>query len=372
MVVRQVGSQAEGSRNSSGQAVSSRLITRSAGIQSDAFLFSYYLQLMRWSIDFPLPVSPAPITHQSKILSMGSCFAQTIGNKMKDAKFDVLVNPFGTIFHPLNLADLLDHALFLDPLDQEGILERDGLFLHYATHSDMYGKTPEEFTKNYAAQLQLTQKYLENGSHLILTLGTAWIYEHEVYGRVANCHKQAQKLFQKKLSNLEEMEMGLGHVFGNFSRVYPNLKIILTVSPVRHIKDGIPENQLSKSLLRVLCSNLDRRMDSVSYFPAYEVMMDELRDYRFYKSDLIHPSEEAETYIWEKWKKAVFSTETQSKVSEIEKIRLELAHRPFNPDTDAHRKFLQNLLAKLERLKAEFDFSKDIDAVKSRLKIIEE
>ncbi len=367
MVVRQGGFQAEGSRNSSGQAVLSRLNTRSAGIQSDAFLFSYYLQLMRWSIDFPIPVSPAPIPHQGKILSMGSCFAQTIGQKMKDAKFDVLVNPFGTIFHPLNLADLLDHALFLDPLDQEGILERDGLFLHYATHSDMYGKTPEELTKNYAAQLQLTRNYLENGSHLILTLGTAWIYEHESYGRVANCHKQAQKLFQKKLSTLEEMEMGLGHVFGNFSRVYPNLKIILTVSPVRHIKDGIPENQLSKSLLRVLCSNLERRMDSVSYFPAYEVMMDELRDYRFYKSDLIHPTEEAEDYIWQKWQKAIFPESTREKVSEIQKIGLELAHRPFNPDTDAHRKFLQNLLAKLERLNREFDFSMEIKQVLKQL-----
>lgn len=322
---------------------------------------------MNWFTTFEIPISEHPISHQSKVLSMGSCFAQAIGQKMLDAKFDVLVNPFGTIFHPQNLADLLDHALFNDPLETDGILERDGLFLHYSTHSDLVGKTREELTQTYQTQIQLTRSYLEKGTHLILTLGTAWIYEHESFGRVANCHKQPQKLFKKSLSKLEDMEMGLWSVLDNFSRVYPNLKIILTVSPVRHIKDGIPENQLSKSLLRVLCANLERRMASVSYFPAYEIMMDELRDYRFYKADRIHPTEEAENYIWEKWRLSVFSPETQAKVTEIQKVQLELAHRPFNPESTSHQKFLQNLLGKLERLNGEFDFSKEIQEVSKKL-----
>lgn len=324
---------------------------------------------MNWFTTFEIPASEFPIAHNSKILSMGSCFAQTIGQKMSDTKFDVLVNPFGTIFHPHNLADLLDHSLFNDPLDEDGILETDGNFLHYSTHSDVVGKSAQELKENYEHRLKLTKTYLEQGTHLILTLGTAWIYEHESFGRVANCHKQPQKLFKKSLSKLEEMEMGLRHVLDNFSRVYPNLKIILTVSPVRHIKDGILENQLSKSMLRVLCANLERRMESVSYFPAYEIMMDELRDYRFYKSDRIHPTEEAENYIWEKWKSSVFSPETQAKVTEIQKVQLELAHRPFNPESTSHQKFLQNLLAKLERLNGEFDFSREIHMVKSKIKV---
>jgi hypothetical protein len=322
---------------------------------------------MNWFSTFEIPPLAHPISHKSKILSMGSCFAQTIGQKMLDAKFDVLVNPLGTIFHPLNLSDLLDHALFNDPFDEEGILEMERLFLHYSTHSDLVGKSAQELKENYDQRLKLTKTYLEEGTHLILTLGTAWIYEHESFGRVANCHKQPQKFFKKQLSTLQEMEMGLWHVLGNFSRVYPNLKIILTVSPVRHIKDGIPENQLSKSLLRVLCANLERRMESVSYFPAYEIMMDELRDYRYYKTDRIHPTEEAENYIWEKWKSSVFSPETQSKVAEIQKVQLELAHRPFNPESTSHQKFLQNLLAKLERLNGEFDFSREIQEVSKKL-----
>lgn len=322
---------------------------------------------MNWFTSFEIPELAHPISHKSKILSMGSCFAQTIGQKMLDSKFDVLVNPFGTIFHPHNLADLLDHALFNDPLDEEGILEMEGLFLHYSTHSDLVGKSPDELNENYRQRLRLTKTFLEEGTHLIITLGTAWIYEHESFGRVANCHKQPQRLFKKQLSTLQEMEMGLWHVLGNFSRVYPNLNIILTVSPIRHIKDGIAENQLSKSMLRVLCANLERRMESVSYFPAYEIMIDELRDYRFYKTDRIHPTEEAENYIWEKWKSSVFSPETQSKVAEIQKVQLELAHRPFNPESASHQKFLQNLLTKLERLNQEFDFSREIELTKQML-----
>ena len=322
---------------------------------------------MPWFLDFPIPDSPFPITHQSKILSMGSCFAQVIGQKMLDNKLDVLVNPFGTIFHPKILSQLLTHALFQDPLDELGILEREGLYFHYSAHSDLVGKSKEDLNQIWKEKIEETHRYLSSGSHLILTFGTAWIYEHETFGSVANCHKQPQRIFEKRLSNLEELISDLDVTLGNLSRVFPSLKIILTVSPVRHTKDGIPENQLSKSLLRVLCHELEKRFPNVAYFPAYEILMDELRDYRFYKSDLIHPSEEAENYIWEKWKKSFFSEKTQEKVKEIEMINLGLAHRPLNPESESHRKFLQNLLTKLERMNKEFDFSKEIKSIKTEL-----
>jgi len=139
-----------------------------------------------------------------------------------------------------------------------------------------------------------------------LTFGTAWIYDHQEFGSVANCHKQPQKQFKKRLSTLNEMLLDLEVTLGNFSRVFPKLNIILTVSPVRHIKDGIPENQLSKSILRVLSNALEKKFEQVSYFPAYEIMMDELRDYRFYKEDRIHPTSEAENYIWKRFSEAYF------------------------------------------------------------------
>jgi len=322
---------------------------------------------MRWSIDFPIPTSPFPISHSSKVVSLGSCFAQTIGSKMQAAKFEVLVNPFGTLFHPLNLADLLKQAIPAAPMNSAGIVEREGVFVHYGAHSDVKGASRAELEDNYTRQMLALHHSLKEATHLVLTLGTAWIYQHKEFGRVANCHKQSAVLFEKKLSSLDELVPELESVLKKLLQQNPNLKIILTLSPVRHTKEGISENQLSKSLLRVLCAQLEQQLEAVTYFPAYEILVDELRDYRFYKSDLVHPTVEAENYIWEKWQQFSFSPETQQKVSEIQKIQLELAHRSFNPDSEAHRKFLQNLLGKLERMQGEVDFSEEIQDVKSRL-----
>ena len=322
---------------------------------------------MRWSIDFPIPASPFPITHASKVVSLGSCFAQTIGSKMKAAKFDVLVNPFGTLFHPLNLADLLKQAISAAQMDPDGVVEREGVFVHYGAHSEVKGGTRTELEENYTCQMLALHHSLKEATHLVLTLGTAWIYQHKEFGRVANCHKQAAALFEKKISSLDELALELESGLEMLLLHNPNLKIILTLSPVRHTKEGVSENQLSKSLLRVLCAQLEQHNEAVTYYPAYEIMVDELRDYRFYKSDLVHPSEEAENYIWEKWQQFSFSQETRQKVVEIQKIQLDLAHRSFNPDSEAHRKFLQNLLGKLERMQGEFDFSKEIQDLTSRL-----
>ncbi|TFV97143.1 GSCFA family protein [Algoriphagus kandeliae] len=323
---------------------------------------------MHWFTEFDIPPSPLPISHQSKILSMGSCFAQSMGTKMEAHKFDISINPFGTIFHPMALADLLKMALEKGPIDENLIVEREGNYFHYSAHSDLFGISKEDLLQKLNKQLEIARESLLEVSHLILTFGTAWIYELKNSRRVANCHKQPQKIFQKRLTELEEMKVSLKEVFKELTSINPNLNIILTVSPVRHIKDGIPENQLSKSLLRVLCHQLEKEFDSFAYFPSYEIMMDELRDYRFYKEDRIHPTEEAENYIWEKWMKTYFSSETQQKVNEIAKVMRELAHRPLNPHSESHRKFLQNLLGKLERLNSEFDFSIEIERVKSQLK----
>lgn len=323
---------------------------------------------MNWFTEFPIPVSEFPISHSSKILSIGSCFAQAIGQKMEDSKMDILVNPFGTIFHPNALSYLLEAGISGNQPDKALILERDGLFFHYSAHSDLVGNTKEELLKKLNQRVELTGEYLKTGTHLILTFGTAWVYEYKMtHSLVANCHKQPSDFFEKRLLNLEEMKTSLGKLISKLSVFNPNLKVILTVSPVRHIKDGIPENQLSKSLLRVLCGNLEREYENVNYFPAYEIMMDELRDYRFYKSDLIHPSEQAENYIWEKWTNSNFTPLTRKKVNQITKIKLELNHRPLNPKSEAYRQFVEKLLEKLERMEPEFDFSREIETTKQTL-----
>ncbi len=298
---------------------------------------------------------------------MGSCFAQTMGQKMVEAKFDCLVNPFGTIYNPLSLIHLLDEKSFEERFDPKLILQRDDSFFHFQAHSEIWGNTKEDLLEQLQQKNNLTQDYLASASHLVLTFGTAWIYELSESGEsVANCHKQTASTFQKRLLSLEEMEHSYSKLFRSFQERFPSLKIILTLSPVRHIKDGVSENQLSKSLLRVLCGKLENDFEAVSYFPAYEILVDELRDYRFYKSDLVHPSFEAENYIWEKWGVSHFEVKTQEKVEEIRKVQLDLAHRSFNPKSPAHQKFLANLLKKLERLDGDFDFSNELKEIKLR------
>ncbi len=327
-----------------------------------------YLHPMRWSIDFPIPPSPQKISHQSKILSMGSCFAQTIGQRMGDAKLDVLVNPFGTVFHPVAISELLNRS-FLDRSFEDRLLtEREGLFHHFLAHSDIRAESLENLMQLLRNEADKTQSQARVGTDLILTFGTAWGYELLDGTLVANCHKVPQNQFRKRLWSIEEMKRPVLETLRAIRLANPAIRIILTVSPVRHLKDGVAENQLSKSMLRALCQNLQEDLDRVDYFPAYEILMDELRDYRFYKTDLIHPSEEAENYIWERWQQAYFTEETKKLAGEINKIRLELAHRPFNPDTEAHRKFLRNLLEKLERLNSQFDFSREIEEVTLRLR----
>lgn len=330
--------------------------------------FNINLQPMHWFTELSVPTSQYPISHQSKILSMGSCFAQTIGQKMKTSKLDVLVNPFGTIFQPNALSTLLLSSINQNTLDEQLILERSESFFHYLTHSDLIGNSKEDLVKKINQQLHATYNYLLDSTHLILTLGTAWSYQLKTTNTlVANCHKQPSSLFKKRLLSLEEMMHTLTTVFEKIINKNPTLNIILTVSPVRHIKDGLTENQLSKSMLRVLCAQLEMQFKNCYYFPAYEIMMDELRDYRFYKSDLIHPTEQAENHIWEKWGEAFFTPNTKKKLNQITKINLELLHRPLNPQGKNHREFLQKLLQKLECLHPEFDFSKEITALKIQI-----
>ena len=323
---------------------------------------------MQWTTSFDIPTHPNPISHDHKILSIGSCFAERIGNKMKELKMDILINPFGTLFHPIPICQLLEFAIQDKNLPDELFLEREGLHFHYWTHSQVMGYSIEELRGKLAGELILVKEYLEQSDFLIITLGTSWLYElADSNTPVANCHKQPGKLFSKKLSNLEVMEGKMSSLFEQLQELNPKLKIILTVSPVRHIKDGVPENQLSKCLLRVLCDQLCKNSEHVHYFPSYEIMIDELRDYRFYKTDLIHPTAQAEDYIWEKWKNALFNPDSKKLLEQISQVKMDLSHRPMNPKSESHRKFLSNLLQKLERLNSEFDFSKEISSVKSQL-----
>lgn len=323
---------------------------------------------MDFRTTFTIPSASNKIAHDTGIVSIGSCFSTMIGSRLEKRKFKVLNNPFGTIFNPISIFKLLQQAITLLPFEEALVVERDHHFFHYDTHSDLNHPQAEGLMKRLAEQQVLCKEYLSAASHIIITLGTAYVYQMSTTGEiVANCHKQPQRLFDKKLLNLDEMKAAFWDFYRPFRALNPSAEIILTVSPVRHLKDGIPENQLSKSLLRVFVHQMQQEVPHVHYFPSYELMMDDLRDYRYYKEDMIHPTPFAEQYIWKLFSNTYFDRETIHIIRKIESILADLQHKPFHAESKAHQQFLLKLLQKMEQMGPSFDFSKERDAINRQL-----
>lgn len=312
------------------------------------------------------------ITHAEKMLTIGSCFSETIGNRLHQFKFQVSVNPFGVVYNPISIFENLTKALSDQPFDPDLCIQQHAKYYHFHSHSRLNALTKAELMDLLAQKQRETLNHLQTGSHLFITFGSAFAYRHTTFNSiVANCHKIPQPEFNKELLDLEQMKGSFEAFYKFLEQVNPNIQIILTVSPVRHIKDGVPENQLSKSLLRVFCDQLANSKSNVRYFPAYELMMDDLRDYRFYKDDLIHPNAMAEDYIWEKFQDSFFDTETRKLIKEIDQLHKSLSHRPFEPLSIQHEKFLQGLLEKVDSLPANLDFATERNSIKDQLHQIE-
>ncbi|MFN8349369.1 MAG: GSCFA domain-containing protein [Spirosomataceae bacterium] len=299
---------------------------------------------------------------------MGSCFAEVIGSRLSDNKIPTLNNPFGTLFHPISITKLIRQSLTDAPPDENLYAEHQGTWFHYDFHSSLWGPSKEVLAERLIHTMRGVKEWLQKTDFLILTLGTAFGYRHlETDGIVANCHKMPGHLFRKELLSVEIITEEVEKVFRQINNRESKVNILLTVSPVRHIKDTLPLNAVSKSILRVVCHQLCESLPECHYFPAYELLLDDLRDYRFYKPDLIHPSETAEEYIFEKFAAACFEPALQQFLAEWKKIRAALAHRPLQPYTSAHRKFLENLLEKLQILSERVATAAEIESVQCRL-----
>jgi len=318
---------------------------------------------------FDIKPSPDKITHRSKLVAIGSCFATMVGRRLEDRKYDLLVNPFGTIFNPISIFSLLEKSLKGTIIPSEECINYQDKYIHYQYHSSITADSKEKLLHTINEIHKITGSYSKEASHLFITLGTAYVYEHnELELLVANCHKQPSALFSKRLLEINEMINSFDNLYKLLAQSNPELNIIITVSPVRHTKDGIPENQLSKSILRVLVNKLVQRYEKVQYFPSYELMMDDLRDYRFYKEDLIHPTEQAENYIYEKFQEAYIADEDRLLDKNITDLQKSLQHKPFNPNTTAHQKFLNKLEDKIKNMPNYLNFGPELDNVKKQLK----
>jgi hypothetical protein len=317
---------------------------------------------MQFRTQIPIPKSNFPIDYNSKIVSLGSCFAENMAKKLDYYKFQNNCNPFGIIFNPVSIEKMIYRIVNQIFYSENDIFFHNERWHCYEVHSDWSNYNAVEFLENLNAVLRTSLIQLFQASHIIITYGTSWVYRNtESNAIVANCHKVEQKEFKKEILSIETIEKSIQNTIGYFQIINPNVNFIFTVSPVRHLKDGVVENQLSKAhLISAIYQQLQTEQCKLNteYFPSYEIMMDELRDYRFYAEDMIHPSEVAIDYIWQRFSETTISEENHSIMNEIEIIQKGLAHRPFNPNSQSHMQFLSKLQAKSTKLVSQYSFMK--------------
>lgn len=307
------------------------------------------------------------LRHSDKILVMGSCFAEHIGERLERMKFRTIVNPYGVLYNPLSIAEGLTRLLGQQPFTDKELYEfPDGgwnTWLHHSRYSN-----PDK-----QAALTAINNSMERASHqlveanvLIITLGTAWVYRLADTGEVVgNCHKVPERRFVRQQLQVAEITEALASILRRIRELNPRLRILFTVSPVRHIKDGLHGNQLSKATLLLAIDELCRMMpNECHYFPAYEIVMDELRDYRFYAEDMAHPSKQAVDYVWECFVTHCIDSQAQEFMTQWEKVIRALEHRPFQPSSEQYQKFILQNIAKITELRERYPYLEVEDEIR--------
>ncbi len=311
------------------------------------------------------------IGYGNKILFIGSCFAENIGNKLQQSKFNSLINPFGIVYNPVSVANTI-----LSILDNKRFTEDDlvynNMWHSFFHHGRFSHEDKENCLKNINESCLNSNNFLKKTDFLVITFGTSWVYEYKSSGKiVSNCHKLPSNNFERYRLTVDYIVELYNDLIKKVRDVNPDIKIIFTVSPVRHWKDGAHGNQLSKAVLLLSIDGIINNNKNVWYFPSYELIMDDLRDYRFYSRDMIHISDEAVDYIWQKFVDTFIDKHSQSVMAQIEKIKKALAHRPFSADSKNYLDFLQNQLCKicqLENKYPEINFFDEKNFINGKLK----
>lgn len=307
---------------------------------------------MNFSTKIPIEKAVFPIDYQSKILSLGSCFAQNMGEKFSYYQFKIDSNLFGIIFNPISIEKLIERAVNQNKFTEQDIFYHNGLWHSFEVHSELSNADKAVFLKKLNDLLAIFYDKISTATHFLITYGTAWVYRQiETNCIVANCHKVPQKQFSKELLPVKTIAQSIQNSLDLIKSINPAIHFIATVSPVRHIKDGFIQNNWSKAHLFAALQELINQEPSLSYFPSYEIMMDELRDYRFYAPDMLHPSPMAIDYIWHRFKETTINETAYTTMDKVADIKRGLAHRPFNPDSAQHLLFLSKLNQKITELK---------------------
>ncbi len=310
---------------------------------------------MEFRLEFNPKIFSTKITHCEKQFLIGSCFTENIGTKLKQHKFSVLENPHGILFNPVSIAKSISSYI-----ENKKYCEEDLFYHNEAWHSwDHHSRFSNPDKTNCLMLINNSQQqaheYLKNTDWLMITLGSAFVYElnNEV---VANCHKVPTDKFVKKLLSSTEVSDVLKKILEKLRAFNPTLKVIFTISPVRHLRDGFVENNRSKANLIAAIHEIVEKSNQYFYFPAYELVIDDLRDYRFFAEDMVHPNYAATNYVWEKFVLTCIDEPSQQLMRQINEINAAINHKPFNPESEQHKKFLQTNLEKVKKLKQQYPY----------------
>jgi len=290
-----------------------------------------------------IPISEVRISYEDSILALGSCFAENIGNKLNAVYFEADINPFGVLYNPVSIKNSLELLLQNKPFIPDNIFEYKSLWQSFAHSSQFAGISEVECLSKINSRLITSGEFLQKTNVLLITFGTAWVFEEKKSGRVvSNCHKLPSADFERRRLTVNEIVTDYNELIVTLQALCPALNIIFSVSPIRHWKDGAHENNISKSVLLLAIDELQKQHEQVHYFPAYEILLDELRDYRFYAPDMLHPSDVAVDYIWSRFSETYFSDRTLLLKKKLEQLVADRAHRPFQPDSVEFKKFAEH------------------------------
>lgn len=292
------------------------------------------------------------IDYHSNIVLLGSCFSENIAKKLDYFKFKNFQNPFGILFQPTAIETLLKNAVNKKKYNENDVFCNNEQWHCFDAHSKLNRVNKDDLILSLNEGILTTHKHLKKASYIVITFGSAWVYRHiESNSLVANCHKVPQKKFSKELLSINEIIASLESLVGLIKSINKEVSILFTVSPVRHLKDGFIENTQSKAHLIAAVHKVVETMTNLYYFPSYEIMMDELRDYRFYEQDMLHPNQLALNFIWDKFKKVWVSAQVETTMRAIDEIQKALAHKPFNPKGTQYTEFLKKTQKRINELK---------------------
>lgn len=312
---------------------------------------------MQFHLNYKPAVSQHKITHQDQVLLIGSCFSQHIGNRLDDLKFKVETNPFGMVFNPQSIANTLTRIIDKNYFTEQEVFEHDGLWICLESHSSVSASTKMELLNSLNSLVDAWHVALKTAQYLTITFGTAYAYKFLEQGKiVANCHKLPQSQFEKLLLETSEITSTFKTLVDKLPQFNPGLKMLFTVSPVKHLRDGVVENSLSKAILIQSVHQIIKQNSNCFYFPAYEIVTDDLRDYRFFEADMAHPNKMAIDYVWKLFAETYFNEATEVINEKVMHIHQAYHHRLFNKTTGSSVKFKHNLYQKCATLQAEYPY----------------